>query len=32
VARTEDEVFTLVESGFEYICDFGEAKVFRKRK
>jgi hypothetical protein len=32
VARTEDEVCTLVESGFEYVCDFGEAKVFKKRK
>jgi hypothetical protein len=32
VARTEDEVCTLIESGFEYVCDFGEAKVFKKRK
>jgi integrase len=31
-ATTVEEVCKLVESGFEYVCDVGEAKVFRKRK
>ena len=31
-ARTETEVIKLVESGFEYVCSLGEAKLFRKRK
>lgn len=31
-ATTVEEVCTLVEAGFDYICDVGEAKVFRKRK
>jgi hypothetical protein len=31
-ATTIEEVCKLVEAGFEYVCDIGEAKVFRKRK
>jgi integrase len=32
VARTIDEAKAFIEQGFEYICDFNDAKVFRKRK
>jgi hypothetical protein len=32
IAHSEQEVSQLVESGFEYICDFGENKIFRKPK
>lgn len=33
VAQNVDEAQTLVDVGFEYICDFGsEGKLFRKRK
>ena len=31
-ARTEIEALQLTEAGFEYVCDFGEAKIFRKRR
>ena len=31
-ATTVKDAQKLVESGFEYVCDFNEAKVFRKRK
>lgn len=31
-ARTETEAIQLVEAGFEYVCDIGEVKLFRKRK
>jgi len=31
-ARNVEETCILVESGFEYVCDFNEIKVFRKRK
>ena len=27
-----EEVCKLVDAGFEYVCDVGEAKVFRKLK
>lgn len=29
-ATTVEEVCILVEAGFEYVCDVGEAKIFRK--
>ena len=32
VAETVDEAGKLVEAGFEYVCDFGGVKLFRKRK
>lgn len=32
VTRTEQEIHELVEAGFEYVTDYGEAKIFRKRK
>ena len=32
VAKTEKDACTLIEAGFEYVCDFEEAKLFRKRK
>jgi len=31
-ARTEAEALQLIETGFEYVTDFGEVKLFRKRK
>jgi hypothetical protein len=32
VAKTEQEICMCIESGFEYVCDFEDAKIFRKRK
>jgi integrase len=32
VAKTEVDACALVEAGFEYVCDFNGAKIFRKRK
>jgi integrase/DNA-directed RNA polymerase subunit M/transcription elongation factor TFIIS len=32
VAKTETEACALIEAGFEYICDFNGAKIFRKPK
>jgi len=32
VAHSIDECSALIEGGFEYITDFGDAKMFRKRK
>jgi hypothetical protein len=32
VASSIEEFTGLLESGFEYIADYGEAKVLRKRK
>ena len=32
VAKTEKEICSLVESGFEYITDFEGGKIFKKRK
>jgi len=32
VARSVEEACSLVEAGFEYVCDFNGAKIFRKRK
>ena len=31
-AKTVEDAQKLVEAGFEYVCDFGEVKLFRKRK
>jgi integrase len=31
-ARTETEALQLIEAGFEYVCDIGEVKIFRKRR
>ena len=31
-ASTTEEALKLVEVGFEYVCEIGEARVFRKRK
>jgi hypothetical protein len=31
-ANTVEEVCKLVDAGFDYVCDVGDAKVFRKRK
>ncbi|MCJ7574693.1 hypothetical protein MUO93_10605 [Candidatus Bathyarchaeota archaeon] len=31
-ANTTEEALKLVEVGFEYVCEIGEARVFRKRK
>ena len=32
VAKTEAEICSLFEAGFEYITDFEGSKMFRKRK
>jgi len=32
VAKTVDEARKLVETGFEYVTDFNDVKLFRKRK
>ena len=32
VAKTVQEACDLVENGFEYVCAFDDAKLFRKRK
>ena len=32
IAKTVEDAQKLVEAGFEYVCDFGETKLFRKRK
>jgi integrase len=32
VAKSERDVCVLVDAGFEYVCDFNEHKIFRKRK
>ena len=31
-AKTVAEASKLVETGFEYVCSFGENRLFRKRK
>jgi integrase len=32
VAKTEKEACALVDAGFDFVCDFNEHKIFRKRK
>jgi hypothetical protein len=32
VAKSERDICALVDAGFEYVCDFNEHKIFRKRK
>ena len=32
VAHSEEEACKLIEAGFEYVCDFGQNKLFRIRK
>ena len=32
IASTIDEFTILLESGFEYVSDYGDAKILRKRK
>jgi len=32
VAKNEVDACTLVEAGFEYVCDFNTVKIFKKRK
>ena len=32
VAKTEQKAGSLIESGFNYVCDFNGSKLFRKRK
>jgi len=32
VAESVEEAQKLVEAGFEYVCDFEDTKLFRKRK
>ena len=31
VARSEQEIRQLIEAGFEFVCDYEDRKVFRKR-
>ena len=32
VAKTEKDICALIEAGFEYVTEFGGAKIFKKRK
>jgi hypothetical protein len=32
VAHSEQELCQLLEAGYEYICDYNENKILRKRK
>jgi hypothetical protein len=32
VAHTEEEACLLIENGFDFVCDFGANRLFRKRK
>jgi len=32
IAHSEEETCQLIEAGFEFVCDYGSNKVFRKRK
>jgi hypothetical protein len=32
VAKTERDACSLVDAGFEFVCDFNGDKIFRKRK
>ncbi len=32
VAKTEQEICSLIDAGFEYVTEFQGAKIFRKRK
>ena len=31
-AKNADEAKSLIESGFEFVCELGNLKLFRKRK
>jgi len=32
IAKTEQEICTLIEAGFEYVTEFQGSKIFKKRK
>ena len=32
VAKTEKDACNLIDAGFGYVCDFNDAKIFRKSK
>ncbi|HTY74029.1 MAG TPA: hypothetical protein VMD05_00505 [Candidatus Nanoarchaeia archaeon] len=32
IVHSEEKTCQLIEAGFEFVCDFGSNKVFRKRK
>jgi len=32
VAKNEVDACALLEAGFEYVCDFDNVKIFKKRK
>ena len=32
VAKTEKDICSLIEAGFEYVCDFEDGEIFRKPK
>jgi len=32
VAHSEEEACQLIETGFEYVCDYNGNRIFRKRK
>lgn len=32
VAKTEAEICSLIEGGFEYVCEFEGHKIFKKKK
>jgi len=31
-AKTVEDAQKLIEAGFEYVCEFDEVKIFKKRK
>ncbi|MGD0995367.1 MAG: hypothetical protein ABR909_07570 [Candidatus Bathyarchaeia archaeon] len=31
-AKTVEDAQKLIAAGFEYVCEFGEVKIFRRRK
>jgi len=32
VAKTEVDACSLIDAGFEYVCDFDNTRIFRKKK
>jgi len=32
VAKTEQEICSLIDGGFKYVCDFQDAKIFRNSR
>ncbi|MGE5532899.1 MAG: hypothetical protein ACM3UN_00970 [Bacillota bacterium] len=32
IAHSEEEACQLIEAGFDYVCEFGANRIFKKRK